>query len=221
MRKWLRAGAVLLGLAAGAALMFAPIFPVESQGTGGIHLDLESAPPGGSPAGPGIPADCATWHEIYPANCTPHHQDAYGDADGDGMISPCDMIKLNGVDYHITWVGPTYYVTCFPPDGSPPVSNIVAEPVQTDPGSQSPVCEIWHWIWPPERHCQEVHIASWEDSNGDQVFNECDQVNIFEQGPAYPPTFYHIDRIGVDIIVEPPTQIEQESTWGFLKALFR
>jgi hypothetical protein len=225
MSNWLRPVILLLGLGAGAALLFAPIFPVESGVSGALHLDLEEGVPTdpgvfGTTAGPAIPPDCSTWHEIYPNNCAPHHQDGYGDSDGDGMISPCDYITLNGKRYHITWVGPTYWVTCYPPFGGPPVSGFAAEPTQTDPTSESPVCEVWHWIWPPTRYCQESHIDSWEDDNGDQKFNECDRVNIFELGPGYPPTYYHIDRIGTDIIVDPGTQAK-ESTWGFLKDLFR
>lgn len=225
MSRWLRAGAVLFGLAASAALLFAPIFPVESGSIGGIHLDLADPPAPGTfgttqAGGPPIPPNCVTWHEIFPNNCAPHHQDGYEDSDGNGTITPCDQIILSGVAYHVTWVGPTYFVTCFPPDGGPAVPGFVAEPEQLIPGQESPVCEVWHWIWPPERYCQPAHIDSWED-NGDGVFNECDRVNIFEQGPGAPPTFYHIDRIGVDIIVEPPTQIRQESSWGFLKDIFR
>lgn len=221
MRRSLRLGAAAAGLLVGGALLFAPIFPVESGVVQQIHLDLdEGSAPGtfGTSAVP-IPGDCAIWHELYPANCTPHHQDGYDDADGDGMLSPCDIIKLDGMDFHIIWVGPTYYMTCIPGSGDP-IPGFVAEPGTTDPSQESPVCEEWHWIWPQERYCQIFHVDSWED-NGDGRFNECDMINVYEQGPGLPPTYYHIDRIGVDIIVEPgPVQLQQ-STWGLLKSLFR
>lgn len=222
MRRSIRLGVVLAGLLIGGALLFVPIFPVESQPPAQIHLDLEGglAPGTFTTSGPSIPANCATWHELFPANCTPHHQDGYQDADGDSMISPCDIIVLDGTDFHIKWVGPTYFMTCFPPGGGNPVPGFIAEPATTDPLSESPVCEEWHWIWPQPLYCQVFHVDSWED-NGDGVFNECDQINVFEQGPGLPPTYYHIDRIGLDIIVEPGPVQTKTSTWGRLKGIFR
>ena len=51
-----------------------------------------------------VPNDCSTWHELWPTYCIMHHQDSYED-DGDGLISPCDYFTLDGVRYHIDWVG--------------------------------------------------------------------------------------------------------------------
>jgi hypothetical protein len=228
MRIWIRRGVVVLGFAAGVGLMFVPIFPVDSTVSTVGHLDLEASNGGGSgfptsQTGPPIPPDGSSWHWLWPASqhCLVEPQNGYEDGDNSGDMSPCDRIVIGDISYHIQWVGPTYFMTCFPPDGSPPVPDFTAEPNTQDPANESPVGEIWHWIWPPEIYCEEFVVDSWEDANGDGRFNECDQINVFEQGPGLPPTYYHIDRIGLDIIVGDPVDQANESTWGMIKDLFR
>ncbi len=175
-----------------------------------LYLDLEE--PGLRV--PGIPPNCATWHELYPAFCVPHHQDSYDDADGNGELSPCDNIVLNGVNYHITWVGPTYHVTCSQSPGGPPLGTAIFDSQNPNPEG-NPLCEIWHEVWP--EFCREIHIDSWID-NGNGYLDECDYVDTnTPEGPIY----YHIDKITCDIIVEPgPVSIE-DSTWGKIKSFFR
>lgn len=173
--------------------------PVYGEGTQ-LYLDLES-----TLLGPGIPPNCSAWHELYPTHCASHHQDGYNDADSDGMISPCDMITLNGVTYHIVWVGPTYFLTCLPQG-----EQVVYEPMG-DPSGGNPICEVWHEIFP--NFCQETHVESWQD-NGDGVLSPCDIVDW--QGMNY-----HLDRIGLNIIVVPgPVSVDPES-WGEMKDRYR
>ena len=54
-----------------------------------------------------MPPPGSHWRELFP-NPGTDHQDVYVD-NGDGVLSACDLIKLNGLDFHITWVGPTYH----------------------------------------------------------------------------------------------------------------
>lgn len=37
------------------------------------------------------------WHEVYPDYCTEHVVDGWEDADGNGSISECDIVILDGV----------------------------------------------------------------------------------------------------------------------------
>ncbi|MBM3319887.1 MAG: hypothetical protein FJY73_04350 [Candidatus Eisenbacteria bacterium] len=159
-----------------------------------MHLDLEV----GGELLQGIPGDCATWHELYPNYCIPHHQDAYQD-NGDGVVSVCDYIILDGIRYHIIWVGPTYFTD----DGH------VWEPVG-DP-SGSPICQDWHMVYPV--YCHVAHVDDWDD-NYDGVLGDCDHVLI-------DGSWVHIDRVGLDIIVVPEPTGTEESTWGQVKKLFR
>jgi hypothetical protein len=227
MRIWLRRITVVAGIAAGVGLLFAPIFPVNSTAPVQMHLDLESPlAPNGFPTsqtGPPIPPNGSNWHWLWPPeiHCTVEPQNGYEDGDGSGDMSACDRIVIGDISYHIEWVGPTYFMTCFPNDGTEPIPDFISEPSTPDPANESPVGEIWHWIWPPEIYCQEFVVESWEDMNQDMAFNECDQINVFEQGPGLPPTFYHIDRIGLDIIVGDPVSQARQSTWGMVKDLFR
>lgn len=170
-------------------------------GPGFIYLDLEDP----IPLGPAIPGTCATWHELWPAFCAPRHQDGYDDGDGDGMISPCDGITLDGVAYHIVWVGPTYFLTC--------LSNgqqAGYEPTNPTPGG-NPTCEIWHEVFP--NFSQELHVDDWQD-NGDGVISPCDNVAIGGR-------LYHIDRIGLNIIIEPGTVSVDPESWGKVKDAYR
>ncbi len=184
----------------GLALLLAP--PTHGAGGPGFtYLDLEAGPG----LGPAIPGNCATWHELWPAFCVNHHQDAYTDNDSDGMISPCDNIKLDGVNFHITWVGPTYFLTCL--DNG---AQAGYEPNDPQTGG-NPTCEVWHQIFPV--FSQEQHIEGWQD-NGDGLLSACDNVVIGGR-------VYHIDRIGLNIIIEPGPTSTEEGSWGRVKGLYR
>ncbi len=76
-----------------------------------IHLELTGTP--GRVDMP-IPPDCSTWHELYPDYCIAHHIDAWED-NGDGIVSPCDMVWLSDQPWHIEDIGFNIIVT---PDSS-------------------------------------------------------------------------------------------------------
>jgi len=186
----------VLALAATAALCLAAAAQVTQ-----IHLEL--VVPGARVDTP-VPPDCTVWHELYPDHCAPRHQDAYED-DGDGFISACDRITLDGVSGHVEWVGPTYHLL--------PVGNsrqgMYLEPT-TLSGGRNPVCETWHEVYP--NHCIAHHVDGWED-NGDGLLGPCDIV-IFMGEP------WHLEEIGLNIIVVPDSPVEP-GTWSRLKGLFR
>ena len=75
-----------------------------------IFLDWQDGPNNWQPPF-FIPPFCATWHEISPVFCRTYHQDGFAD-NGDGVVSPCDFIILNGVTYHVDSAGPTVYLDC-------------------------------------------------------------------------------------------------------------
>jgi hypothetical protein len=216
-----------LGLAMLAVILVSTtvmlVQPQEPQAGTTVQLYLDLAPTGKGAGGPtfqvgAIPPNCSTWHELYPSYCATHHQSSYDD-NGDGVISPCDVIWLGGNPYHIVWVGPTYFVTCSPTPGGPPVREAVFEPTNPNP-TGNPICEIWHEVYP--NFCAEMHIDSWLD-NGNGVLDECDFVDT-QNDPGGPPgsvAYYHIDRIGCNIIVEPGPTPSEKSTWGKIKSRFQ
>jgi hypothetical protein len=216
----------LLGVLAAALLVFLSVpehaVGKTTQNPTGIHLELDPAQPVWQ--GPVIPPNCSSWHEIVPSYCTLWHQDDYYDATKDSIMNACDFIKLNGKWYHIEWVGPTYWVTCYRPN-QPPVTNVAAEPEIVNPGS-NPVCEYWHWIYPPAIYCQRFHIDSYHPAPGNTggTILPCDFIDVIEPDPNGLPVQvdYHIDRIGCNIIIIPmdPTGTKSKS-WGWLKNLFR
>ncbi|HEY2955823.1 MAG TPA: hypothetical protein VGK89_11305 [Candidatus Eisenbacteria bacterium] len=169
-----------------------------------------------------MPPNCTYWHELYPNYCKDWHQTAYFDSfPTNGLLDPCDNIVLTNLgsgltqEFHIDAVVPTYYLTCYPPGGGPP-TQVVAEPAQTVSGT-SPICEIWHEVWP--NFCNSFHIDSWQDANANGILDECDYVDV--ETPTG-TILYHIDRIGCDILVsEKPTTKAKQGTWGWIKSLFR
>jgi hypothetical protein len=212
MRSWITRGFVGLLSIGVFAFLVAPA-PVESGVSGGIcYLSLD---PAAGPA-PGvfglnsgdIPPDCSTWHELYPSFCGSSHQSGYVD-NGDGCVSACDLIELDGVAWHVTWVGPTYYLLCDPTGPNP--SDVIWEPNQGPHNPESPVCESWQEVWP--NFGEVCHIDDWEDHNGDGVVSICDDV-------FYAGVRYHVQDIKLNIIIEEPTPTE-ESTWGKLKSRFK
>ena len=94
--------------------------------------------------------------------------------------------------------------------GDPTTEPGAFEPTEPGDGGD-PTCETWHEVFPD--FCREVHVDAWQD-NGDNVLSECDVVIIDGQE-------CHIERIGLNIIVEPPSTATEESTWGKVKSMFR
>jgi len=199
-RTWVLLAIVVVPVAllVGSDRAFAP----DGSATDKIIFDLEPGPRGVEDST--IPPDCSTWHELYPNYCVPHHQDAYDDGDGSGTITPCDNITLDGVCYHIVWVGPTYFMS------EVGGGELVTEPTEPQSGGD-PTCEIWHEVYPV--YCNEWHVDGWED-NGDGELSVCD--NVLING-----IWWHIDEIGLDIEVEPDPSAVESSTWGKVKSLFR
>ncbi|MBM3319885.1 MAG: hypothetical protein FJY73_04340 [Candidatus Eisenbacteria bacterium] len=169
-----------------------------------VELHLELVPEPGKTT-QGIPGNCTTWHEIYPAYCTPHHQSGYED-NGDGEVSPCDIIELNGIRYHIIWAGPTYWLNC---SGF----ETALEPIDPRPGN--PTCEIWHTIYPPSQYCQESHVDNWQD-NGDGVVSACDYVWI----SGHPCHIVDV-RLNITVVPDGGGTATEQGSWGKVKGLFR
>ncbi|MBC8367776.1 hypothetical protein H8E52_10230 [bacterium] len=172
---------------------FLMLMPAIGSAQGAVFLELDEL------LREGIPGNCSTWHELFPAHCTPHHQTEYED-NGDGMLSACDYIYLDGERYHVEWVGPTYYLDC----------DIVTEPLG-DSNPNDPVCEEWIEVWP--NHGMVRHVIGWED-NGDGVVSPCDII-YFSDG-----LICHIADIGTNIRVNPDGSATGESTWTKIKGMF-
>jgi hypothetical protein len=189
-RSSVTAVAVVVAVAAACA-------PAAGQS---IHLELVGVP---GRADVPVPPVCESWHELYPNYCVVHHQDDYDDS-GDGFISPCDRIVLDGETCHIDWVGPTYHLL-----GTPGGRDEMYLEPQDGAWSRNPVCETWHEVYPA--FCTDRHVDGWED-NGDGVLSPCDVV--FVGGRPW-----HLESVGVNIIVTPESPVQQ-GTWGRIKQLF-
>jgi hypothetical protein len=148
-----------------------------------------------------IPPDCSGWHELWPSFCAISHQDSLLD-NGDGELSACDQIILDGSRYRVDWVGPTYWMDC----------ELILEPTDYQPGS--PVCQVWVEIWPD--YGQQWHIDGWQD-NGNGVVDACDILVVSGQGTVLT---CHLNEVALNIRVTGEPTPTEESTWGRIKSLF-
>lgn len=152
-----------------------------------------------------VPPDGSEWHELYPDFCYWHEQEAYDDADENGLISPDDVITMNGLNYRVEWVGPTYYVTW----GDSAQIERYLEPMGTEIGGD-PTGETWHEVHP--MFCSEWLVEGWQD-NGDSVLSEYDYVEI----AGY---WFRIAAVELNISATICDPVEP-STWGRIKHAFR
>ena len=148
-----------------------------------------------------LPANCSTWHELYPNFCLPHHQDGYTD-NGDGAVSACDNIVLDGITYHVDWAGPTYILEL--PGGG----TSYWEPVGS--GGTDPVCSTWHQVHPD--FCMIGHVDHWEDTDQNGTVTGCDYVTVGG-------ITYHVVSVELDIQISVTSPVDQAS-WGRIKSLF-
>lgn len=170
-----------------------------------IFLDWQDGPTNCQPPFP-IPPVCATWHEISPLFCRTWHQDGYGD-NGDGVVSACDIIIINGVTYHVDSADPTVYLDC---NGDGQTSRIV-EPVTDEWNYGNPYDTQWMEIWP---EFGLIHtIEGWNDGDASGGLSVCDVILVNGQN-------CHVKRIGCNIRVSFPTTSTEDTSWGKVKGFF-
>jgi hypothetical protein len=173
-----------------------------AQGTQ-IFLDYNNGPVNWDPLVPWpIPPFCTTWHEITPAFCMTHHTDDYSD-NGDGVVSVCDIIVLNGIPYHVDEVGPTLYLDC----------GLIMEPADPTWVGGNPYNTQWLQLH-PTYDPTPIDLAGWYDVDGSGGLNVCDNIQV--PGGA----ICHVKRIGCNIRVSPVPNATEESTWGKIKGAF-
>lgn len=149
---------------------------------------------------PTWPPDGSSWHTLHPPEllCTDNVQTGHDDVDGDGQMSFCDNIQLDGVWKHIEWVGPTIRIRSLDPERQ---DEVYIEPVEM-PGRQfvyhevSPTyCNIFETTEPITSVCQEVWVE-------------------------FPPEdvgWWHVEAIETNIRTNGGSPVEP-STWGRIKA---
>jgi hypothetical protein len=190
MRRCVIALAVL-GIVAAAV-------PVGAQEQLYLHL-MEP----GRPFDPTWPPDGAPWHELHPTYCNTHTQTGHEDDNGNGQMDVCENFTLDGVRYHIEWVGPTYVLTggvngerpetiyC---EGGDPTRQYLYHEIYPN------FCDIF-MVWDPiEFVCQDVYIEPGSPHEG----------------------WWHVEEIGTNVIVTPnPLNPVEDSTWSKIKSFFR
>jgi hypothetical protein len=146
------------------------------------------------PDGPGT-----QWHQMLPpeAFCTFGEQTDHDDADGDGLISFCDNVQIDGVWKHIEWVGPTIAIE--PLGGG---DMLYMEPIGRD--------NEYHIIHPPEFACLIVPITG-------GIVEEC-QVVIVEPPSPFAGE-WHVVEINTNIRTNGGSPVEP-GTWSKIKNFF-
>jgi len=173
-----------------ALLMVALAMPAAAQ----MYLEFSGSPVRYDDT---VPPDGSVWHELYPVFCNARIQDGYED-NGDGVVSVCDVIIIDGIRYHVDWAGPTYYLTL-----AEPPSERWVEPEGTG--------DFLHEVAPI--FCQTWEVLEWEDNDQDGEVSYCDMLLL-------PDGWWHVEDVSLDITVtEEPSPVEQ-STWTKIKTFF-
>jgi hypothetical protein len=150
------------------------------------------------------PIECTVWHEIYPTYCATAHQTGHMD-NGDGILSACDWIELDGMAWHVQWVGPTYYLDCDLDNQE----DSAFEPLEFQPGS--PVCQEWVQVWPT--YGEIFHVDDWIDGNDNGEVDFCDTIIIGGQE-------CHVHEVFLNIHINDEDIPAEESSWSKMKRIF-
>lgn len=155
---------------------------------------LELVQPGRS-FDPTWPVDGSGWHELYPVYCTGHVQTGHDDANGNGTIEACENITLDGVLFHIDWIGPTYVLR--------QPGRDLTKYVEATLGRQG---HNYHEVYPT--FCKEI-------TTEEPIEFVCQ--DVFITNPPEDMGWWHVEYVGTNIITSPSTPVDQ-STWSRIKA---
>jgi len=180
------------------------VLALAQPAVGQMYLEFAGATSGD------IPANCSEWQELHPTFGLIHHQDEYID-NGDGNVSVCDQIVLEGVQYHVDWVGPTYVVEQSTAGIDEPERQETRwyEPTELIPPA-NPVCSTWHQVHPG--FCQNEHVDDWLDF-GDGVVSVGDVV-------WFGDVAWVVVEVNLDIAVTESPSPAYSETWSVIKHLF-
>lgn len=142
------------------------------------------------------------WTELVPNGGAKYHLSSWSD-NGDGFLSASDIIDITdatGVTtyWHVDLVTITIFLTLKSPDGGHGIGDLL------NPGSDlnnplfNPITTQWQWL-PP--FSGGFHLSSWDD-NGDHYLSASDQIDITEFAGG-PVTYWHVDRVAMDIFISP------------------
>jgi hypothetical protein len=67
-----------------------------------------------------------------------------------------------------------------------------------------PVCTYWHKLYP--RYCENYHLSSWEDTNGDNVLSPSDQIDMVNLATER-MRWYHVDKVTVTLRVSKKPEL--------------
>lgn len=150
----------------------------------------------------GLTPDGSRWLEIHPNLDVTHLQTAITD-NGDSELSAGDTIELDGSEYLVNWVGPTYHISC----GTDP--DRALQPTVL-PGTGDPTGQFWSQVQPSFGALQQVD--SWTD-NGDLTLGPFDQVSVGGQSCGVLAAL-------LTVVVEPGSVPNGECAWGMLKVAY-
>lgn len=194
--------ALIVGLLAVGAYAQVGTNPDEGQR---IHLDLDTASPvffdaEGKPFPIPPSGPDSWWHELWPVRCVMHNQQDYSDRDGDGCLSVCDYINLDGWWYKIKWVGYTIFCS----DGSYTLESV-------DIAAPDPTLNMWFEVSPQYGNLHRV--KAWQRADGSPVpytmefapaqlkMPKAGDRIVFGRGQNDADAC-HVDRVSIDIVVQ-------------------
>jgi len=149
----------------------------------------------------------SSWlHELQPVYSRRYHLTSWKDNNGDGYLSPSDIIDLTDEFGVVTWwhvdnvlitmLVENYYNT-------EQKMYIELDPMKFPLWKYMPVCTWWHEIWPV--WSRWYHLSSWEyDSPPWEELSYCDIIDMTDKNGVV--SWWHVLDLKYDIIVSkiPP-----------------
>jgi hypothetical protein len=152
-----------------------------------------------------IPPHGTEWHDLSWDYCYIFQQSDYHDNDHDELLSVDDTIKLGGTWCPVTWVGLSYYLVTVEAEETKIIRTFYWSRVG------DPTEEEWREMYP--QFCTQIVISAWTDVNTNGVFDADDLIVIDR-------TDWRVSEARAGIVALFPDPVD-ESTWGWIKSLYR
>jgi len=165
------------------------------------------------------------WHELYPIYCKTWSLTSWEDIDGNLELSPTDQIDMiDSQTGDVSWFfvdrltitlllsGPYQYHWHEP---APPTMAIELKLDYYDPNIiRSPIFTKWHEVWPT--YSNVYNLTSWVEDplDPDGQLSFTDSIDLTDmKNPQAPPTYWHIEDVATDLILNEKITDPVSTTW--------
>lgn len=137
------------------------------------------------------------WHELYPDYCNKYEIDGWKELTPDGVLSPGDIVSLEGVDHAVEDLTATMFVT---PDGGDQIALELTRGYDHVMGAvANPEGTYWYRVYPDA--FEDYLVAKWKDG-GDTGLSAGDLILLVDVETGAEISC-DVDEVAWDLIVSP------------------